>query len=265
MTLPPSVRDENADDLRERFAASGHLVLPGLLPDDLCRRLLPEVDHWVDRGLRERSIASSLAPDRHGPPPLVELEMPAHAELLTFTPLLERIAALMGGPFVHHHLHSARHGPDTEGKPWHHDREPHDGDRADLLMVHALHYPAGLDATMGHLAVLPGSHRERAGKTARAHLGTAVLPGETVIADLPPGSTVLLDSALFHARRAVPHRGAGRDRYFIDASYCQVGGRWRPAKPHWRDMLRRARRLELGGDRWPELFAERHFTEYSAG
>lgn len=93
MTLTPPVRDDDADGLTKRFAETGHLVLPGLLPDDLLRRLLPEVDHWVDRGLRERSIASSLAPDRHGPPPLVELEMPAHAELLTFAPLLERIAA----------------------------------------------------------------------------------------------------------------------------------------------------------------------------
>jgi hypothetical protein len=30
-------------------------------------------------------------------------------------------------------------------------------------------------------------------------------------------------------------------------------------------MLARARELNIGDGRWPELFAERHFTEYAAG
>jgi hypothetical protein len=259
----PEDEDDGTAAARRRFTDSGYLVLPGLLPEALVRRLEPEVDRWVDDGLRARSIASSLDPDTHGAPPLLELELPAHGELLAFPPLLTLLDDLLGGPFVFHHMHSDRHGPGSAGKPWHHDYEPNAGADASLVMVHALHYLGGLTTEMGRLVVLPGSHREAAGKTARAHLGTAEIPGEAVIDRLPPGSTVLINSALFHARRPTPGR-PGRPRYFVDASYCQTGARWRPVKPYWRHMLARARELDLGGGRWPELFAERHFTEYAA-
>ncbi|WP_329568510.1 phytanoyl-CoA dioxygenase family protein [Kitasatospora sp. NBC_01266] len=246
---------------RDRFAESGFLVLPGLLPEPLRTRLVSEVDRWVDEGLRTRSIASCTDPATHGLPPVLELELPGHGALLTHRPLLRVVAELLGPSFVFHHLHSDRQGPDVAGKAWHHDYEPNDRADPSLLMIHVLHYLGGLDETVGSLAVLPGSHREPAGKTALAHLGTAELPGEVVIDRLPAGSTVLLNSALFHARRPAPD-GPGRPRYFVDASYCQVGARWRPVKPFWRQMLARARELRLDHGQWPELFAERHFTEY---
>ncbi|MFF1903645.1 phytanoyl-CoA dioxygenase family protein [Kitasatospora sp. NPDC058218] len=247
---------------REQFADSGYLVLPGLLPASFRNRLVSEVDRWVDDGLRARSIASCVDPDTYDAPPVLELELPGHGELLTHPVLMRLLSELMGAPFVFHHLHSDRQSPGVTGKPWHHDYEPNDRSEPSLLMVHALHYLGGLDETVGSLAVLPGSHREPAGKTALAHLGTAELPGEVVIDRLPPGSTVLLNSALFHARRPAPGKG-DRPRYFVDASYCQVGARWRPVKPFWRRMLARARELDLGGGQWPELFADRHFTEYT--
>ncbi|AXG79014.1 phytanoyl-CoA dioxygenase family protein [Streptomyces paludis] len=256
---------------REQFADSGYIVLPGLIPESLRKRLTPEVDHWVDGGLRSRSIAAcvdpepgaDLTPELDGPPPLMELEMPGHGELLTHEPLLRVIADLMDAPFVFHHLHSDRHGPGIPGKSWHHDREPNDMDDPKLLMVHALHYLGGLDGTIGSLVVVPGSHRESWGKSALAHLGSAELPGEVVIDALPPGSTVLVDSALLHARRPAPSPPGAAPRYFVDACYCRTGARWRPVKPYWRHMLATARALDLGGGRWPELFAERHFTPYS--
>ncbi|MFB7663658.1 phytanoyl-CoA dioxygenase family protein [Kitasatospora sp. NPDC056138] len=248
---------------RDQFAESGFLVLPGLLPEPLRSRLVPEVDRWVDEGLRARSIAACADPVAHDPPPVLELELPAHGELLTHRPLLRALAELMGPSFVFHHLHSDRQSPGIAGKPWHHDYEPNDRADPSLLMVHALHYLGGLDETVGSLAVLPGSHRDSADKTALVHLGTAELPGEVVIDRLPAGSTVLLNSALFHTRRPAP-TGSGHPRYFVDASYCQVGARWRPVKPFWRQMLARARALDLDRGRWPELFADRHFTEYTA-
>jgi hypothetical protein len=91
--------------------------------------------------------------------------------------------------------------------------------------------------------------------------GHAELPGEVVIGHLPPGSTVVVHSALFHARCALPGGQRGKDRSFVDTSYCQVGTAWPPVKPYWRHMLRRARALGLDRGR-PDLFAERHFTEY---
>ncbi|WP_327673660.1 phytanoyl-CoA dioxygenase family protein [Kitasatospora sp. NBC_00458] len=254
---------ETLDPTRQRqFSESGYLVLPGFLPEPLRARLVPEVDHWVDEGLRARSIAACAAPEAGGPPPVLELELAAHGELLTHPPLLRTLTQLMGPSFVFHHLHSDRHAPGIAGKPWHHDCEPNDRGDPALRMIHALHYLGGLDEKVGSLAILPGSHRRSADKTALAHLGTGEVPGETVIDRLPAGSTVLLDSALFHTRRPAPD-GPGGPRYFIDASYCQTGARWRPVKPYWRHMLARARELGLSDSRWPELFAERHFTEYT--
>ncbi|MFE1393083.1 phytanoyl-CoA dioxygenase family protein [Nocardiopsis alba] len=244
---------------------SGYLILPGFLPEDLVDGLAPEVDRWVDEGWRERSIAVCLSPGSQAPPPLMELELPSHGRLLTYEPLMRILDELMGTPFVFHHLHSDRHGDVTGSKPWHHDHEPNDRDDPDLLMVHALHYLGGLDGSVGHLVLLPGSHLEHADKRARAHLDTAALPGEIVVDRLPPGSTVLMNSALFHARRPSDIPGSGKPRYFVDASYCQVGALWRPVKPFWRHMLARARAraLDLDGGRRPELFAERHFDEYT--
>ncbi|WP_318199598.1 phytanoyl-CoA dioxygenase family protein [Streptomyces sp. SCL15-4] len=245
----------------EQFASRGYLVLPAFLPPDLVARLKPEVDHWVDQGHRARSIASCVDPDRHGVPPVMELELPAHGELIGHRPLLAVISQLMGGDFVFHHLHSDRQAPDVPGKPWHHDFEQGPATDRSALMVHALHYLDGLDTSVSSLAVLPGSHRENTGKSALAHHGTDPLPGEAVVDSLPAGSTVLLHSALFHARRPRPDR-TGKPRYFVDASYCSTGTVWPPVKPYWRHMLTRARELGLGDVRWPELFAERHFTEY---
>ncbi|MET9232386.1 phytanoyl-CoA dioxygenase family protein [Lentzea sp. NPDC003310] len=245
----------------EQFDRLGYLVLPGFLPEDLVDRLRPEVDRWVDDGLRARSIDSAKDPRTHGVPPVVELELPAHGELITYRPLMELLEVLLGKEFVFHHLHSDRQAPDLPGKAWHHDYEQGaDGDRSHL-MIHTLHYLDGLGDDTASLVVLPGSHLEDAGKTARAHLGTDVLPGELVLDRLPPGSTVVLHSALFHARRTID-RPSDRPRYFMDSSYCQTGTQWPPVKPYWRHILDRARALGLGADR-PELFAERHFTEFA--
>ncbi|MFE3873006.1 phytanoyl-CoA dioxygenase family protein [Kitasatospora sp. NPDC059146] len=263
MTVFSTGREALDAEHRRQFLESGYLVLPGLLPEALRERLAPEVDRWVDEGLRARSIAACTDPRRNGPPPVLELELPAHGELLTHPPLLRALTGLIGRSFVFHHLHSDRQAPDLPGKPWHHDCEPNDGSDPSLLMVHALHYLTGLDERVGSLAVLPGSHRRTADKGAYAHHGTGELPGEVVLDRLPPGTTVLLNSALFHTRRPAPGGGPGRPRYFIDASYCQVGARWRPVKPHWRQMLARARELDLADGQWPDLFAEHHFTEYT--
>lgn len=244
----------------EQFTRLGYLVFPALLPEDLLSRLRPEVDYWVDGGLRERSIAACVNPDIYGPPPVVELELPAHGELLTYPPLMAVISQLAGPDFVFHHLHSDRQEPERPGKPWHHDYEQRPQSNRDRIMVHALHYPEGLNSQTASLVVLPRSHRQVAEKSALAHLGTSRLDAETVICDLPPGSTVLLHSALFHARRPRALT-SGKPRYFVDASYCQVGVQWPPVKPYWRSMLRRARDRGLG-DQWPELFSERHFAEY---
>ncbi|MGW6460971.1 phytanoyl-CoA dioxygenase family protein [Streptomyces sp. NPDC055078] len=269
----------SGNDVSEHFHEQGYLVLPGFIPPDLVARLIPEADHWVDSGLRGRSIDACLDPDRHGAPPLVELQLPAHGELAAHPPLLRLLSRLLGPSFVFHHLHSDRRPPGAPGKDWHHDYEQRPQRDRRYAMAHALHYIGGLAPAMGALAVLPGSHRDVADKGALAHLGTGELPGEVVIDALPPGSTVLLHSALFHARRAAPadasvrgiRRAAPADpggprpyghRYMIDGSYCQTGRRWPPVKPYWRQLLAAGRERGLDRGQWPELFREAHFAEY---
>ncbi|MFD7640675.1 phytanoyl-CoA dioxygenase family protein [Kitasatospora sp. NPDC059795] len=245
------------------FRERGYLVLPGWLPDDFVQRLAQEVDFWVDTGWRQRSIDACGRPADGEGPEVVELDLAAHGELAVHPPLLELISRneLLGRSFVFHHLHSDRRPCAGGGKSWHHDYEQPAGGGRRHPMVHALHYIRGLRPGMGGLAVLPGSHREPLGKDARGHLGTDALPGEVLIDDLPPGSTVILHSALFHTRRApvAPETGV---RYMIDASYCRTGVQWPPVKPYWRQILNAANRRGLARDRWPELFAARHFTEY---
>jgi hypothetical protein len=245
----------------DQFNRLGFLVLPGFLSGDLVSRVIPEVDRWVDTGLRERSIASAVDPDTHGVPGVLELEQAAHGELLTYEPLLTALSQLFGSPFAFHHMHSDRHAPDLAGKTWHHDYEQRPQTDRTFGMIHALHYLDGFTEDMAGLAVLPGSHRGVAEKTALAHHGTDPLPDEVYLECVPRGTTVLAHSALFHARRARPDQ-PGRARYFVDASYCETGVRWPPVKPYWRYVLSRARELGLDRGEWPELFSENHFSEY---
>ncbi|WP_051812810.1 phytanoyl-CoA dioxygenase family protein [Streptomyces sp. NRRL S-340] len=246
----------------EKFTEDGFLVLPGFLPSALVDRLVPEVDRWVDSGRRQESIDACRPGAR--PPLTVELDLEAHGELAVHPPLMDLLGhpALLGESFVFHHLHSDRRPAGAAGKSWHHDYEQRPQRDRCLPMVHALHYIRGLQPGQGPLAVLPGSHRQVAEKGALSHRGTDVLAGETVIDTLPPGSTVVLHSALFHTRRPArtPHSGA-RPRYMIDGSYCRTGTLWPPVKPYWRQVLAVARSRGLDAGR-PELFAERHFGEY---
>lgn len=244
-------------DCQQAFAAQGYLVLPSFLPPDLLTTLGKEVERWTDEGWRDRSIAHCLT-GRCDLPALTELDLGEHGWLLSHPPLMAVLDALMGPGLAFHHLHSHRHDPGIEGKDWHHDYEQPPQRERTHLMVHVLHYLNGLDGTIGDLVLMPGSQHQVVRKDAWRHLGTRHLAGEVVIDRLPAGSTVIMHSAMFHARRA-RRGGHGRPRYFIDASYCQAGVRWPTVKPYWRALLTRARSLGLDRNRWPGLFDERHF------
>ena len=82
-----------------------------------------------------------------------------------------------------------------------------------------------------------------------------------MVNDLPPGSAVLVHSALWHARRAQPG-GEDHPRYFADASYCQAGVTWPSyGGPQWREILASAR--EHLGHEW--LFEEDRFFDVREG
>ena len=239
-----------------QFHDSGYLPLPAFLSDAFVDELREEVDVWVDSGLRAASIACTKASSLE-PPPVMEIDMDAHGRLASHPPLLAILAQLLGPDFAFHHMHSDRHSPGMTSKEWHHDYEQSPQRSRSHVMVHVLHYLSGLNGTVGDLVVLPGSQHIVAEKNALAWMGTKRVAGEVRIDDLPPGSTVLVNSALFHARRARP--GGDCDRYFVDASYCQCGVQWPVVKPFWRKMLAEARALGLDRDEFPMLFDERSF------
>ncbi len=172
---------------------------------------------------------------------------------------MDILEQLIGSDFAFHHLHSDRHTSDTKSKNWHHDYEQYPQTNRSHTMIHLFHYLNGLEGSVGDLVLLPGTHRLVMDKKALTHFGDSSLPNEVVIDRLPPGSVVVLHSALIHARRAKSGDREEKLRYFIDCSYCQCGVRWPQVKTYWRSMMARARDLGLDRGRWPELFSEDHF------
>jgi len=255
--VTPPITDEQVS----AFLDLGYLVLPACLPPDWQESLCREVDRWVDTDLRSDSIACCTGRWASGSAPAtMELELGAHGWLVSYPPVMAALARLMGPAFAFHHMHSSRHDPGTRCKDWHHDYEQRPQRDRRHLMIHVLYYLTGLDGTIGDLVVLPGTQHIIAEKNALAHVGERRLAGEVVIDSLPPGSAVVMHSALFHARRA-KLGGEGHPRYFVDCSYCQVGPRWPSVKPYWRHMLARAREMGLDHGEWPDLFDERHFYD----
>ncbi|NEQ82578.1 MAG: phytanoyl-CoA dioxygenase family protein [Moorea sp. SIO2I5] len=241
------------------FTKDGYLILPSFLSPSLVTTLKEEVDYWVDQGLRAQSI-EYCCQMRRDKPPVIEMELGEHGWLISYPPLMAILTQLMGAKFAFHHLHSSRSDAGAPDKNWHHDYEQYPQTNRYQTMIHVFHYLDGLNGTIGDLVLLPGSQRIVAEKNAFGGFGAKPLPGELVIENLPLGSTVIINSALFHTRRAKPG-GEGNPRYLVDCSYCQAGVRWPVVKPYWRQMLACARDLGLARDQWHDLFSEKHFYD----
>ena len=101
-------------------------------------------------------------------------------------------------------------------------------------MVHVFFYFNGLNGTVGDLMAVPGSQKAVISgippsfnnpddKPQWGYGGPQDLPGQRIFGEgnpLPPGSAVIVHSALMHGRDDKPG-GEGKPRYFIDSSYCQ--------------------------------------------
>ena len=101
----------------------------------------------------------------------------------------------------------------------------------DQLMVHVFFYLNGLDGKVGDLMCLPKSQNAVMERGAFSNLWQDhELPGSLTFGSqipLPPGSAVIVHSALLHGRRAQPGGDPDKPRYFVDISYCQPGPkRW---------------------------------------
>jgi hypothetical protein len=126
-------------------------------------------------------------------------------------------------------------------------------------MVHVFFYLDGLNGTVGDLLLVPGSYRYPTDSHALTFLGTSDLPGSITVDDVPPGSVLVVHSAMWHARRAKPG-GEDSPRFFIDSSYCRSGVRWPSYGAPGMLADLRERHLAAGGTR-PWLFDEAQFFD----
>ena len=98
---------------------------------------------------------------------------------------------------------------------------------------------------MGDLLLVPGSQNRVVAGNALRDFEYEDLPGSITVDSVAPGTTIIVHSALFHARRPKPG-GAEQSRYFIDTSYCQNGIMW----PGYHNVDKiNAKAMELGLDR----------------
>jgi hypothetical protein len=201
------------------FDQHGFLLCPGLLGPSYCRTIVAGVDEAVARrpgGYHKRNAA---ALEDYTPTAISEL-----GELVTHRPMMAMMRSLMGGEFALHHLHCYRHDAGCPGSNWHHDHR-HSVLPRQHRMIYCFYYPSGLDGTVGDLLLLPRSHHSLVDNSALTGLMFSDdLPGSLTLDSIQPGSAVLVDGALLHARRPKP---GGSSRYFVDISYCETAHRSR--------------------------------------
>jgi hypothetical protein len=199
---------EGEGRMLETFEDQGYAVFPEFLAKTEIDTLKAAVDRHT-----------SAEPRRHA---YLDDEIGA---LVWHPRVAEHLDALMGGPYVFHHIHAARHDAGQKGVAWHQDYEQYPQTNRSHLMVHVFFYLDGLNGTIGDLLFVPGSHRHAVESRALTFLGDVDLPGSIAVNDVPAGSMLIVHSGLWHARRAKPG-GEGSPRFFIDASYGRSGVKW---------------------------------------
>jgi len=229
------------DSEQKHFVEHGYHILPSFIGAELREKLKAEVDEF---------LSDQAAPlDPYGPAGNIrklQLEYPEHGLLLTEPRLMGLISQLMSNTeFSFHHLHTAKHTAGFPAANWHHDYEQYPQSNRSHLMLHVFFYLNGLDGTIGDLLLLPGTQKRILARDALEFCGTETLPGTVVIDDVPPGTAIIVNSAVVHARRSKPG-GEGHPRYFIDSSYCQAGVKWPSYSTLHPRLMRRAKELGLG-------------------
>ena len=245
----------NAEHLAH-FQEHGFLICPSWIPSNDLARLRQEIDVWNAGGVDDRY---GPATDRTGR----QMDFPGHWEVMTHPSLMAVVGQLLGDGFGHHHLHTAKHQSGDNGVSWHHDYEQHPQTNRSHGMLHTFWYLNGLDGTIGDLLIVPGSQRMILERGSFGMMGTQDLPNTQVVDNVPPGTMVIVHSAVLHARRPKPG-GEAKHRYFIDSSYCQKGIRW----PHGEGWLKAHARV-LGDGRAAtsgveHLFDPAHFYNTNA-
>ena len=193
MSAEPAVAGLSAQQT-EHFQHEGYVILEGFLERESNDRLIAEVDGLTaDRANGARPLLTSFR----------EMGL-----LTSHPPMMAMIESLMGPRFAMHHIHSSRHDAGHSGVHWHQDYEQEPHTNRSHVMVHVFYYLNGLNGEIGDLLVLPGSQTVVV-QTSLGLFGTEDLPGSVCVDRLPPGSAVIVHSAVWHARRPKP---GGEDR-----------------------------------------------------
>ena len=237
------------DEQKNSFAENGYLIFERFFDDAECTALKADID------------ALEQARTAGGAKPFV-CEYPDLGPLISHPRVMAIMEGIMGPGFLFHHLHAVRQEAGARASNWHQDYEQIPQSNRSHVMAHFFYYFNGLNGTIGDLLFIPRTQNTVVDNGALSFLRTETLPGTVVVNDLPPGSAVLVHSALWHARRAQPG-GEGNPRYFADASYCQAGIRWPSyGLPTWREILTKMRDLNLDRDgKYAHLFDESGFFD----
>lgn len=200
------------------FEEKGYLAFPGLLPEEF-NQSMKEATAAFDEARGENR--GSILP----------IEWEGLAPLATWEPMMKILDQVVGESYSMHHYHAAIHKAGNDGVRWHQDYEQWPQTNRSHTMVHVFYYLDGLNGTIGDLMFVPGSHKTIAARNAMGIFGYQELPGTKVVDDVPPGTAIIVHSALWHARRPKPG-GGDRPRYFLDISYCEGGVKW-PNSTGW--------------------------------
>ena len=223
-----------SDEQKAQFEQDGYIILPSFLDDEWLGKLKADVDRLeADRKKKERSTCFPAAYGSCG-------------DLIVHDEMMDTLQQLFPDKYTMHHIHAVRQEAGNPGVPWHQDYEQIPQTNRSHLMVHIFYYMNGLNGTVGDLLVCPGTQHQVMDRSALKPFGWEDLPGTAVVDDIPPGTAVIVHSALFHARRPKPGDN-DRPRYFIDISYCQQGIKW-PAYGSMKEVNAIARERNLVRD-----------------
>ena len=204
------------DDLRLALSRDGYYVVDSLLDLSTCNSIARRLEAMSE----ENPDSKTLVPD------------PYFDDFIVHPRIIKIATAILGEHLLFHHMNGRVLKQTPIEKAWHHDYDAmYPWRRTDPIMIHIMIYPRGLASDNGPLLVLPGSHRREVDRSFPKSLGTGRLDGAVSII-VAPGTAVILNSALWHARE-LP---STLPRYDLNISYCQPG-MLRPERAEWNEIL----------------------------
>jgi hypothetical protein len=235
----PTLTDSQVVD----FCREGHLLLPGVVPDEINRRTcdylegkVPANPSWVPNGMSEAELVRIRASHE---PTTIFLEDWFVEHVLLNPELTGAIRSLLGRhvglPVLvsHHEVECPQ-----EAQGWHHDADHVFG--PELNFVEVFYFPQDTPAELGPTEIAPGTHvrnsRDRE-------------PTNIVVSDGPAGTLGIHHQSIMHRRGASTATGL---RHMLKYNY------WRTVPPE-RDWIDKA-----GFDPRTAYFGGHHLARYAA-